>query len=399
VPAEPVAVAASNAQVASASPVAVKRPAAVALPQTEPGPFDRLIENPILPVSAIALTALLAFFGFYRASKRKSRSTSDSVFLESRLRPDSFFGASGGQSIDTHDSAATGSSMAYSPSQLDAVDNVDPVAEADVYLAYGRDLQAEEILKDALQTNPDRLAIHQKLLVIFAKRSDQKSFERIAALAYKLTNGVGSDWERICELGLSIDPSNALYLPGGQPGKPNAPVMQSSEVDNDDLSVGNTQTLATQAVEPQSSGLIDLDLDFSVDQEKPHQPTEPSAHDALTKPAGVDNDLTVQATTSFVTSGPAPLKPARETTPNPNPEMLKFDLGSLSLDLDDDAASGDEGATSSASVDDPLVTKLALANEFTAIGKHDGARALIKEVLSEASGDMKIKAQSALNNL
>ena len=45
--------------------------------------------------------------------------------------------------------------MVYSPSQLDAAGDVDPVAEADVYLAYGRDLQAEEILKEAAASQPD----------------------------------------------------------------------------------------------------------------------------------------------------------------------------------------------------------------------------------------------------
>ena len=77
--------------------------------------------------------------------------------MESRIQPDSFFGASGGQRIDTANSEMTstgGSSMAYSPSQLDAGGDVDPVAEADVYLAYGRDLQAEEILKEAIRHNP-----------------------------------------------------------------------------------------------------------------------------------------------------------------------------------------------------------------------------------------------------
>ena len=43
--------------------------------------------------------------------------------------------------------------MSYSLSQLDAIGDVDPVAEADVYLAYGRDLQAEEILKDKRRLN------------------------------------------------------------------------------------------------------------------------------------------------------------------------------------------------------------------------------------------------------
>ena len=48
---------------------------------------------------------------------------------------------------------------------------------------------------------------------------------------------------------------------------------------------------------------------------------------------------------------------------------------------------------------DPLETKLALAEEFLAIGDDDGARALIEEVIAEASGDMKSKAETALGKL
>jgi pilus assembly protein FimV len=65
--------------------------------------------------------------------------------------------------------------MTYSLSQLDAIGDVDPVAEADVYLAYGRDLQAEEILKEAMRSSPERLAIRTKLLEVYAKRRDTKS--------------------------------------------------------------------------------------------------------------------------------------------------------------------------------------------------------------------------------
>ncbi len=67
--------------------------------------------------------------------------------------------------------------MSYSLSQLDAIGDVDPVAEADVYLAYGRDLQAEEILKEALRSAPDRLAVRVKLLEVYAKRRDTKGYE------------------------------------------------------------------------------------------------------------------------------------------------------------------------------------------------------------------------------
>ena len=46
--------------------------------------------------------------------------------------------------------------------------------------------------------------------------------------------------------------------------------------------------------------------------------------------------------------------------------------------------------------DNPLATKLALAEEFNAIGDADGARSLAEEVLAEASGDLKSRAQKLL---
>ena len=99
--------------------------------------------------------------------------------------------------------------------------------------------------------------------------------------------------------------------------------------------------------------------------------------------------------------------------------MIEFNLGDLSLDLDSSAkpaapapaparaadaepiapAQPDEPAFISAEeVDsaDPLATKLALAEEFNAIGDADGARSLAQEVIAEASGDLKSKAQKFL---
>ena len=90
--------------------------------------------------------------------------------------------------------------MMYSPSQLDAAGDVDPVAEADVYLAYGRDAQAEEILKEAARMYPERVAVHSKLLEIYAKRGDKASMEAVASEIYALTNGAGDDWEHACRV-------------------------------------------------------------------------------------------------------------------------------------------------------------------------------------------------------
>ena len=99
--------------------------------------------------------------------------------------------------------------------------------------------------------------------------------------------------------------------------------------------------------------------------------------------------------------------------------MLEFDLGGLSLDLPGakkdepkpaapTAAAAAEAETpttagaplSTAGFDDtgsdPLATKLALAQEFNAIGDPDGARTLAQEVIAEASGDLKSAAQKFL---
>ena len=96
--------------------------------------------------------------------------------------------------------------------------------------------------------------------------------------------------------------------------------------------------------------------------------------------------------------------------------MLEFDLGGLSLDLPSSKAApaaaqqasgpDTESPTTAGSPlstagfedssSDPLATKLALAQEFNAIGDPDGARSLAQEVIAEASGDLKTKAQKFL---
>ena len=445
-----VAPAASAATSAGASPTtpsasAPKLAAAAPAPPTEPGLVDQLIENPLAPAGAIGLVALLVGLGLYRNRQRKHAAQAENALLESRVSPDSIFGASGGQSVDTNDTSAGGSAAVYTPSQLDAVDDVDPVAEADVYLAYGRDLQAEDILKEALQADPGRIAIHQKLLEIFAKRRDVKAFEGLATQAFKVSQG--PEWDRICELGLSIDPDNALYRPGGLPGSaagapPSAPApldFTSSLADSAGLPV----------IEPhQASESVDLDLDFSLDDEpvgapsktaaSPVEPTgsvidmdfglvdgddsaEPLqtpavavaadsdaidfslpdqevAVDDLTLPSADNEDIKLRAGGAAEAPAATSLTPPAPVAPAPSDfGMLEFDLGSLSLDLGGEPEADATPAPSA--VEDPLATKLALAEEFSAIGDDDGARALIEEVISEASGDMKVKAQRALSNL
>ena len=70
-----------------------------------------------------------------------------------------------GPAVDASEASVSGASVGGGES-----DEVDPIAEADVYMAYGRDAQAEEILKDALKKDPQRQEIYLKLLEIHAQQ-------------------------------------------------------------------------------------------------------------------------------------------------------------------------------------------------------------------------------------
>jgi pilus assembly protein FimV len=184
----------------------------------EPSLMDEVLENPLLLALLAALLAGLGGLGIYSARRRKlQKEFSDNSILtdSSSLTANSLFGSTGGQSVDTNNSVFN-SNFAPSASQLDT-NEVDPVAEADVYIAYGRDAQAEEILKEALRTQPDRNAVRVKLLEIYANRKDLRAFEMLASELYSITKGDGADWEQAAGLGIEIDPQNPLYAGGKLP--------------------------------------------------------------------------------------------------------------------------------------------------------------------------------------
>jgi pilus assembly protein FimV len=194
-------------------PVAAKpKPVAPPPPAPEPSLVDEVLENPLtLPGIGILLAALGAF-GIYSARRKKQKGFEDSIITDSSLKANSLFGSTGGQSVDTNNSVFN-SNFTPSTSQLDS-NEVDPVAEADVYIAYGRDAQAEEILKEALRTQPDRNAVRVKLLEIYSNRKDLRAFEVMATELYGLTKGEGEDWMQAAILGAAIDPNNPLYSAG-----------------------------------------------------------------------------------------------------------------------------------------------------------------------------------------
>lgn len=383
----PAAAAPASQAIPAASAAAAKPPAPVA-PAEEPGLLSQLMDSPlVLPLSGV-LIALLGGLGLYRLRGRFSKkSAGETNFRESRLQPDSFFGATGGQRVDTRDGSGQASTMSYSLSQLDAIGDVDPVAEADVYLAYGRDLQAEEILKEALRATPERRAIRMKLLEVYAKRRDTKGFEQLATQMYVETHGDGDDWLKTQELGLQIDPGNAMYQPGGAPsgdmnldaredrlplgastmpqsvmpglfdteiGQPNTQVNSDFAHSGMDLDLdldapvasSDTSMQATQAMTVSvERAPMEMDFDLSV----PADDLSEVPPAASTDSAAMDFDLSEPQGEEPIPSPAAPnelgamefdlsVPPADEPDLNQHapivPAAMDFDMSSISLDLD-----------------------------------------------------------------
>ncbi|MDL2337158.1 MAG: FimV/HubP family polar landmark protein [Pseudomonadota bacterium] len=394
-----------NAPVAASAPV--HGPTAAPASDNGPGFFSGLLEsNPLLlGLGGGAVLALLGF-GAYRA-RRAKLDTGETSFLESRLQPDSFFGASGGQRIDTREAASGApSSMSYSLSQLDAIGDVDPVAEADVYLAYGRDLQAEEILKEAMRGSPDRMAIRTKLLEVYAKRRDTKGFELLATQLFALTGGTGEDWEKAQDLGLDIDPDNPLYQPGGSPdsvpagdsGLMSEPLGASTMPQSVLPTQSHFGDVPTEVLGNNTSEEVDFDLDLDAMSSEPPA-VQPSLESFDFVPA--PTPAAPQAFYPAAVEASAPVSVAKSP--------LEFDMSAISLDLDAPVASSatDIDIAMDGVVDDdidddnadPLARKFELAEEFRQIGDTEGARDLLQEVASKAEGALKAKAQSMLDDL
>lgn len=418
----PVVAAAPVAAPASAPTPPKPAPVVPVAAQEEPGLLGSLLDdNPLAVVGGGLLIALLAAFGIYRFTRRNKKDSGETSFLESRLQPDSFFGASGGQRIDTRDAGGTSSSMSYSLSQLDAIGDVDPVAEADVYLAYGRDLQAEEILKEAMRSNPERMAIRTKLLEVYAKRRDIKGFELLATQLFSLTQGQGEDWAKAQELGAQIDPDNALYKPGGAPaggvvgGGPVVEPLGASTMPQSVLPSPSQFAASTQVPESASGpdSLVDLDLDLDIGGGG-SVTAEPTAPAPLRAPVAVPAEPVMAEANGMSLElpdlSPPPAAPARAAAPA---SSIDFDLAGISLDLDLPGTtataapaapsgfgeSGLSGFDENGEPTDPLARKLELAEEFRQIGDMEGARDLLQEVIAKASGTLKNKAQGMLDQL
>ncbi len=383
-----------------ASPTSATKPAATTnaaqkIPSTpEPAAVSAIHEDVVRALQSMGqestiimagigglLILILSWFGLrYRRRKQSPEQKTPEVD-----GVQSVFDQAGGRNIDTSNSVFH-SNFVPSVSQLDT-NEVDAVAEADVYIAYGRDEQAEEILQDALRLHPDRHALRVKLLEIYAARKDRQKFGTLAAELRVLTHGVGEAWAQAAQMGMVLDPGNLLY---------GAAMRKTAE-----FTPASPKPVIVRPAETRSSVAdFDFKLEGLLDERR--------------------NDITRPPTTEPTGS---PLAPAKATRPEASSgntasyatselsNTLEFNLSDSfsssisgsgsSLPASSPAAVTQKSIASGAQAIDPasLKTKLDLAIACQEIGDHEGARELLAEVAASLHPELSQRAQSLLSQL
>ena len=212
----------------------------------------------------------------------------------------------------------------------------DPLGEADIYIAYGRLAQAEELLKQAIFNEPARNDLKLKLLKVYSESGESDKFNQV--LTEIEASGDADAIAQAAALQASFDQDLAA------PSEDDIPDLDLDELDVDDSAFRSS-------VSPESTDNADqLDVDL----------------DKLDLEFGSGDPLARDSQAAFSDQG----------------------VSSLEASLDEDFDFLSEG--------DEVATKLDLARAYIDMGDRDGASAILQEVLEQGTDVQKQEANMLL---
>jgi len=395
----PVALDAAPDEIVAEEQVTVSEPEPVVTePVVEvavPGFVDRLLANPLWLGAGGVVLALLALFGL-----RRKRSV-ETEFQESILQAahgesagsDSEIVASGPDSTESSSSESSLLSE-FAVSDMGSVKNdgeADPLAEADVYLAYGRYQQAEDLIRDALEKDAENENLSLKLLEVYLAGKNQSAFDEHAqGILARLENSDDPMWVKVAEMGRELSPDNPMYQAGGESAvsesDDDAEMDSLSEDINFDIDIEPAAKADQDIAAADDEGLeFDIDLSFDADKEKPDSVEFAPPEAGTDQPEVSAPELNVD----MDSVEPDAVK---------NDSAMEFDLDSL--DLDSEAAQDEEPEGDGELADlDEVSTKLDLARAYIDMGDPDGARSILDEVMQEGNSEQQDEARSIMEQM
>lgn len=225
-----------------------------------------------------------------------------------------------------------------------AVD-VDPIAEADVYLAYDRKEQAIDVLEQALSKNPNQSAVVIKLLGLYQQGENIEAFTRLFESSAEHIED-DDDWNKIKMMAQDFVPGHEMLADDFDSSIP---------VLNDEI-VADTQPLPeeTASGSKSKSGL------------------ELAADDQEMAPLAADDDIADDESLNLVLS--------EDETDN--------------IELQEEI----DTAVEEVNQHEPD-TALALAKAYIELGETDIARDFLLDVINAGGDDLKAEAQELLDGL
>jgi pilus assembly protein FimV len=416
------------------------------------GMFGNMVGDSLLIF--IALPVLLVLIILMLILVRRRRKAGQS-YQESILTggPASVTGAEAAEESEEESSFLSDFAVSGAGAIQTGDSEVDPLTEADVFMAYGRYEAAEERLADAIKNEPTRPELKLKLLELYHATKNKPAFENTAEDFYaSLGDDANSSpmWQKVATMGAELVPGNPLFSGGRAPadlpdmaasqdpgvGFSDSQVMDigldtgvfdaadigasepAADAGGMDFNLDFGETAAPEPAAPEQSGDMDFNLDMgestpAAEEEKGgldfslDMGESSSGEDS----GSLDFDLD---TGSDISSSPATAEMemsmdfAAAEEPGSEDDTMSFDLGE-GLDsgtqsmpeptMDDMAFETAESEDLDIAGGDEVGTKLDLAKAYIDMGDPDGARSILDEVMSEGSDSQKQEAQALLNQI
>jgi len=369
----------------------------------EVGFLEQLMESGgLLWGGILGIAVLIAFAVFWRMRKR----------MEEEDFQDDLVASAGAGSMDTTESFElpdVGDDMLVEldmdegESSEEGDENFDPLGEADIYIAYGKYEQAENLLLEAIDDNPIRSDLKVKLMECYAESEDQEKFEGLAQEVSQAVDAEewqsqidslraqawSSEGETESEEGFDLPSTEDIF---GEESDDFETELDSLADDDLGASGGELSEEFEPAVGDEDE--FDIDMDLGEKDAAAASSAATETFDALD-----DESLSLDEN-------------AEDFALDIDEDSLDIvgdddaldldDADDISLDIDDEDFSFDDDESDDLAGDsddggDEISTKLDLARAYIDMGDSEGAREILAEVVAEGDEAQKSEAQALLD--
>ena len=430
---------------AEVAPAAVAEPEPVSKPKPakEPTIIEMITGSATMMGIAVAVLVVLLALIWAALSRSKKR---DEVGLDTKpaAAPAAKAAAATGAAAAATTQAAAAESAEdessflseFTPADLQELDNqetgeVDPLSEADVYIAYGRFDQAEEMVLQALEAEPGKVPYQHKLLEIYYSNKDAEKFSELAGqMSEAGAEEADPDaWNRAKLMGVELDPENALFADASE-------VASQDVTDDLDLALSELESQLNEDMDESvadinapSEDLEELNLEADTEEAESELPEFDVPDSSATAEAQPEESIpTIELddleSSQDITEDTIPLPEVdldtstststdeEEAIEELAEELENFDIDDMdtsdvemgaetTLPSEDDLMLPDEDldAFGEMSELDDVSTKLDLARAYIEMGDKEGAKGILEEVAQEGTDAQKQEAQTLMSEI